>query len=81
MDPLCLGSSREDNFIFFWGGGNTLLSGARGDISCHQQSIKGGKGGKGVCRELTANEGGSFKNVSEPYGEIRQILLRHSQNS
>ena len=60
MDPLRLGSSRED--IFFWGGGNTLLSGTRGDISCHQQSIKGG-GGKGVCREVTANEGGSFKNV------------------
>ena len=59
-------------FFFLGGGGNTLLSGARGDISFHQQSIKGGgKGGKGVCRELTANEGGSFKNVSEPYGEIR----------
>ena len=70
MDPLCLGSSREDNFFF---GGNTLLSGARRDISCYQQSIKGGggKGGKGVCREVTANEGGSFKNVSEPYREIR----------
>ena len=61
MDPLRLGSSREDIF-FFLGGGNTLLSGTRGDISCHQQSIKGG-GGKGVCREVTANEGGSFKNV------------------
>ena len=67
MDPLRLGSSREDNFFFF-GGGNTLLSGARGDISCHQQSIKGGKG---VYRKVTANEGGSFKNVSEPDGEIR----------
>ena len=70
MDPLRLGSSRQDNF--FLGGGNTLLSGARGDISCHQQSIKGvERGGKGVSREVTANEGGSFKNVSEPYGEIR----------
>ena len=41
LDSLRLGSSREDKFFFF-GGGNTLLSGARGDISRHQQSIRGG---------------------------------------
>ena len=40
LDSLRLGSSREDKF--FLGGGNTLLSGARGDISRHQQSIRGG---------------------------------------
>ena len=70
MDSLRLGSLREGKFFFL--GGNTLLSGARGDISRHQQSIKGG-GGEGClfCRKVTANEGGSFKNVSEPYGEIR----------
>ena len=30
----------------------------------------GGEGG-GVKKKSTANEGGSVKNVSEPYGEIR----------
>ena len=31
----------------------------------------GGDGGGGVKKKSTANEGGSVKNVSEPYGEIR----------
>ena len=63
LDSLRLGSSREDKFSFFGGGGDTLLSGARG--------IRGeGEGGL-FCIKVTANEGGSFKNVSEPYGEIR----------
>ena len=42
----------------------------RSGISRHQQSIRGGRGG-GVKKKSTANEGGSVKNVSEPYGEIR----------
>ena len=42
----------------------------RSGISRRQQSIKGG-GGRRVYRKVTANEGGSVKNVSEPYGEIR----------
>ena len=66
LDSLRLGSSKEDKF---WGGENTLLSGERSGISRRQQSIKGG--GRRVYRKVTANEGGSVKNVSEPYGEIR----------
>ena len=44
----------------------------RSGISRHQQSIRGGgETGGGVKKKSTANEGGSVKNVSEPYGEIR----------
>ena len=60
LDSLRLGSSRENKFFF--GGGKHIT------FRSFQESIKGGKG---VYRKVTANEGGSFKNVSEPYGEIR----------
>ena len=60
LDPLCLGSSREDNFFF---GGNTLLSGARRDISCYQQSIKGGgeRGGRGSVEKWLLMRGDHLK--------------------
>ena len=43
----------------------------RSGISRHQQSIRGGERGGELKKKSTANEGGSVKNVSEPYGEIR----------
>ena len=43
---------------FFWGG-NTLLSGTRGDISCHQQSIKGG--GRGSVEKWLPMRGDHLK--------------------
>ena len=43
----------------------------RSGISRHQQSIRGGGEGGELKKKSTANEGGSVKNVSEPYGEIR----------
>ena len=66
LDSLRLGSSKEDKF---WGGEHITFRGTEWHWSSTTE-YKGG-GGKRVYRKLTANEGGSVKNVSVCYGEIR----------